>query len=146
MTAADALRTIGDYELFLYEITNQFPCVRVSSVVLVRRGASLARVAGELRFDLGFRLVVRERLIDTGSRVVIDWYGYEAWRGDEKLFWCDPQPHPDDPSLASTQPHHRHVPPDMKHNRVPDPEMSFVKPNIPALIADIEVRLGRTGT
>ncbi len=54
------LRTPEDYELFLYALTEQFPSICRSTVVFVRRGASLARVAGELYFDHKVRLVVRE--------------------------------------------------------------------------------------
>jgi hypothetical protein len=39
--------------------------------------------------------------------------------------------------LQSTYPHHKHVPPDIKHNRTPAEEMSFVQPNLPALIREI---------
>lgn len=46
--------------------------------------------------------------------------------------------YPDDPSLQSTHPHHKHVPPDIKHNRVPAPEMSFTRPNLPVLIREVE--------
>jgi hypothetical protein len=45
--------------------------------------------------------------------------------------------------LASTHPHHKHIPPDLKSNRVPAPEMSFVRPNLPHLIAEIERRLAK---
>lgn len=107
-------------------------------LVCVRKGATLARVAGELHFDGGFRLVIRERLVFDRLPVLIDSYGYEVWRGEEKLFWYDSQPHPDEPALRSTHPHHKHVPPDIKHNRVPAPEMSFERPNLPVLIAEIE--------
>jgi len=69
---------------------------------------------------------------------VIDSYGYEAWRGDKKLYWYDSQPHPGKPSLQSSHPHYKHIPPDIKHHRIPAPEMSFVQPNIPALVADAE--------
>jgi hypothetical protein len=48
------------------------------------------------------------------------------------------QPHPNDPSLASTDPHHKHVPPNIKRNRIPAPQMSFTQPNLPALIQEIE--------
>ena len=34
--------------------------------------------------------------------------------------------------------HHKHVPPDTKHNRIPAPEMSVTRPNLPVLIRDIE--------
>ena len=30
------------------------------------------------------------------------------------------------------------LPPDVKHNRIPAPEMSFTRPNLPALIREIE--------
>lgn len=43
-----------------------------------------------------------------------------------------------DPNLASTFPHHKHVLPDIKHNRIPAAEMSFTRPNLPALIREIE--------
>lgn len=132
------LRTIEDYELFLYSLTQQFASLRRSTLVLARRGARLARVSGELHFDQGLRLVVRERLSFDRLPVAIDSYGYEIWRDDKKLCWYDPQPHPDDPTLQSTHPHHKHIPPDIKHNRIPAANMSFLRPNLPALIEEIE--------
>ena len=60
---SNPLRTSEDYELFLYTLTDQFLSVRRSTVKLIRRGATLARVTGELYFDGDVRLVVRERLI-----------------------------------------------------------------------------------
>lgn len=131
------LRTPQDYELFLYTLTEQFPVVIRSTVTFVRIGATLARASGELYFDHDFRLVIRERLIYDRLPVVIDWYGYEVWQGNEKLFWYDSQPHPDDRVLQSTHPHHKHLPPDIKHNRIPAPEMSFTRSNLPLLIEEI---------
>jgi len=135
---SNPLRTSEDYELFLYTLTEQFPAVRRSTVALIRRGATLARVTGELYFDHDVRLVVRERLVYHRLPVVIDWYGYEVWRGNEKLYWYDSQPHPNDLNLESTHPHHKHIPPAIKHHRIPAPEMSFTQPNLPALIQEIE--------
>ena len=135
------LRTPEDYALFLYTLMEQFLSVRRSTVTFVRRGATLARVAGELSFDYGIRLMVRERVIFDRLPVMIDWYGYEVWQGDEKLYWYDSQPHPDDPLLLSTHPHHKHVPPDIKHHRIPAPEMSFTQANLPVLIREIENRI-----
>ena len=83
-------------------------------------------------------MVVRERLVYGHLPVLIDWYGYEVWRGSEKLYWYDCQPHPDDPSLVSSFPHHKHVPPDIKQNRVPAPEMSFSGASLPSLVGKIE--------
>ncbi len=65
-------------------------------------------------------------------------YGYEVWRNADKLFWYDSQPHPNNPELASTHPHHKHIPPNIKRNRVPAPKMSFTPLNLVALIEEIE--------
>ncbi len=70
--------------------------------------------------------------------VTIDGYGYEVWQGADKLYWYDSQPHPNDPSLASTHPHHKHIPPDIKHHRIPAPGLSFTQPNLTFLIHEIE--------
>lgn len=135
---SNPLRTLEDYELFLYTLLERFASIRQSTVTLVRRGASLARVSGEIHFDRGLRLVVVERIVADRLPVVIDTYGYEIWRGDEKLAWYDCQPHPDDPTLQATHPHHKHVPPDIKRHRLPAPQMSFNRPNLPEVIAEVE--------
>ncbi len=80
---SNLFRTPEDYELFLYTLTEQFPSIRRSTVTLIRRGTSLARVAGELQY-------------------------------------------------------HKHIPPDIKHRRIPAPEMSFTQPNLPVLIRELE--------
>ena len=138
----DPFRSPEDYELFLYTLSEQFRSIRRSTIAFVRRGHSLARVAGEILFDHDIRLVVLERLIFDRLPMVIDGYGYEVWRGGEKLYWYDPQPHPNEPSLQSTHPHHKHVPPDIKHHRIPAPGMSFNQPNLPLLIQEIEALTG----
>jgi hypothetical protein len=136
------LRTADDYELFIYEIKDRFPSVRRSTLTFVRRGSSLGRVAGELHFDRDIRLVVRERIVYDRQPAVIDSYGYEVWKGSEKLYWYDSQPHPNEQILKSTHPHHKHVHPDMKHHRVPAPLMSFSSPNLPELIREIDIAEG----
>ena len=135
---SDPLRTVEDYEIFLYSLSDRFLTIQQSSLVLVRRGSTLARVAGEIAFEHGFRLVVRERLVFARLPVLIDSYGYEIWQGSEKLCWYDSQPHPDDPTLQSTHPHHKHVPPDIKHHRIPAESMSFDRPNLPELVAEVQ--------
>lgn len=135
---SEPLHSPEDYELFLYTLTERFPSIRHSTVTFVRRGATLARVAGEIGFDDDVRLVIRERLVYSHLPMIIDGYGYEVWRGSEKLYWYDCQPHPADPALRSSLPHHKHVPPDMKQHRIPAPEMSFSRPNIAVLIREIE--------
>ena len=59
----------------------------------------------------------------------------------DKLYWYDSQPHPHDPTLANNHPHHKHVPPDIKHNRILAPELSFTKTNLPFLIQEVELLL-----
>jgi hypothetical protein len=134
----DPFRTAEDYELFLYSLQERFSSIRRSTVVFVRRGATLARVMGELFFHHDLRLVARERLLYHQLPIRLDEYGYEVWRGEEKLYWYDSQPHSAEPHLQSTHPHHKHIPPDIKHHRIPAPEISFTQPNFPALIREIE--------
>ncbi|MGQ9625932.1 MAG: toxin-antitoxin system TumE family protein [Anaerolineae bacterium] len=102
------------------------------------RGARIATVTGEIGFPGGYRLVVKERLTFDAGPLVLIRYGYEVWRGSEKLYWYDSQPHPNDPALVATAPHHKHVPPDIKHHRLPAPQLSFTQPNLPFLIREIE--------
>lgn len=96
---------------------------------------------GELFFAQGYRVTIKERLSADDGTVLIEFYGYEIWRYVEKIAWYDAQPHPDNPELASTHPHHKHIPPNIKKNRIPAPNMSFTQPNLPALIAEIEALL-----
>ena len=95
---------------------------------------------GGVFFARGIRLRLREELdFEAG---LISSYGYEIYRGSERLFWYDDFPHPDDPSLASTFPHHKHLPPDIRHHRIPAPGLSFTAPNLPALLEEIEAIVG----
>jgi hypothetical protein len=61
-----------------------------------------------------------------------------SYPNKEKLYWYDSFPHPNNPALASTHPHHKHVPPDIKRNRIPAPNLTFTAPNLPFLIEEIE--------
>lgn len=131
-------RSLHSYEEFIYTLSNLFPVVTSSTLVVYQRGATLGLVSGEIFFDQGYRIVVRERFQIQNGMVVIQRYGYEIWCGEEKLYWYDSQPHPDNPALASTHPHHKHMPPDIKHNRIPAPGLSFTQPNLPFLIQEIE--------
>jgi hypothetical protein len=101
----------------------------------------MAELSGELAFARGIRLLVYERLTWDAGALVIEGYSYEVWQGGEQLYGYDSQPHPHDATLASTHPHHKYVPPDMRHHRVPAPRMGFTAPNLPALIEEIETTL-----
>ena len=131
-------RTAEDYELFVYSLPERYPSIRNSTITFVRLGTTLARIAGELFFDHGIRAIIRERFVYDRLPGLLDWYGYEVWLNDEKLYWYDPQPHPNDPELQTTHPHHKHVPPDLKHHRVPAPDLDFSRPNLPFIIEEIE--------
>ena len=132
------LQSLPDYERFVYSLPQQYLSLQRSTLVVVRRGATIAVLHGELEFPNGIRLVIREKLSFAQAPGEIKGYGYEVWRGNEQLYWYDSQPHPNEPTLAGTDPHHKHVPPDIKHHRVPAPGMSFDKPNLPFLLAELE--------
>jgi hypothetical protein len=112
-----------------------------STLVFVRRSARQGTTGGGIIFTGGYRLVVRERVNFIHDSIVLTRYGYEVWRGEQKLYWYDSQPHPNEPTLAVTHPHHKHIPPDIKHNRIPAPGLSFTQPNLPLIIAEIEQTL-----
>lgn len=130
-------QSLRDYEEFVYTLQQRFPAIKSSSLVVIQRGKLVAILQGELTFTYGYRLVIRERL-SYDDTVMIEDYGYELWYGSEKIAWYDSQPHPNNSTLASTHPHHKHIPPDIKHNRIPAPNMSFTRPNLPVLIQEVE--------
>ena len=121
-------QSLREYETFVYTLQQQFPQILHSTLVVAQRGRLFAEVTGDIAFPEGHRLLVYERLTWDAGPVVIEGYSYEVWRGSEQLYWYDSQPHPGDPTLASTDPHHKHVPPDIKHHRIPAPDLSFVSP------------------
>ena len=131
----NSLKSLTSYSSFVAELLYRLPVER--STVAVWSDSRYTGIAeGEVFFSNGIRLRLREELdFDAG---LITSYGYEVYRGAERLYWYDDFPHPNDPDLASTFPHHKHVPPDIKHNRIPASEMSFTRPNLPALIQEIE--------
>ena len=135
------LRSLTEYELFVYTLPQRYPVAMRSTLVVIRRGAEVVIVQGEIELPQGFRLVVREKVIFTDLSGAIETYGYEVWRGSDQLYWYDSQAHPSDLSLASTHPHHKHIHPDIKHNRAPAPGLSFTQPNLLLLIEEILMTL-----
>lgn len=131
-------RTLADYELFIYALQDHYPIIQTSTLTVIRQASDVATVEGELFLRNGIRLRILEVVRFDLSPPRLTRYGYEVWRGDDKLYWYDSQPHPGDPTLATTDPHHKHVPPDIKHHRVPAPGISFTRPNIPVLLAETE--------
>ena len=115
--------------------------VERSTVVVWSNSPYIGTAEGEVWFKGNVRLRMREEL-DFDSELITS-YGYEIYRGGEKLYWYDDFPHPQDPSLASTFPHHQHIPPEIKRNRVPAPNINFTRPNLPVLIQKIEALIAQ---
>ena len=129
------LRSLADYSNFVAALLDR-PTVERSTVVIWSASPYTGVAEGEVFFVQGLRLRMREELdFDAG---LITSYGYEVYRLTEHLCWYDDFPHPQDPTLVSTFPHHKHVPPDIKHHRIPAPEMHFNSPNLPMLVQEIE--------
>lgn len=145
------------YAEFIHNLPERYPVIQHSTLVYIPSGAVFGRVEGILFFVTSLVLCIQEYLnFELG---VIEGYGYEVSRpkrlseistfpstslyckasypDKEKLYWYDSFPHPNHPSLASTHPHHKHVHPDIKHNRIPAPGLSFTVPNLPFLIEEL---------
>lgn len=136
------LADLRAYERFIYTLPEQFSAIRQSTPVLIPHGPAFAELTGTLLFDNDITLTVWEDL--DFAEQVINGYSYAVSRGAERLYWYDPQPHPNDPTLALNHPHHKHVPPDIKRNRIVAPGLRFTQPNLPFLIAEIEQLLTDT--
>jgi hypothetical protein len=130
------LPPLSEYELMIYALPDRYASIRRSTLVVIRHGPTFAEVTGALEFEGEVTLTVWEDL--DFARGIIRGYSYAVSGHGERLYWYDPQPHPNDASLASTFPHHRHTPPDISHHRVPAPSIGFDQPNLPTLIEEIE--------
>jgi hypothetical protein len=129
------LQSLSEYSRFISQILSR-PDIERSTIVVWSNSPYTGTAEGEVWLKEGLRLRMREEL--DFEAALITSYGYEVYRNDEKLYWYDDFPHPQDPSLASTFPHHKHVPPEIKRNRIPAPNISFTCPNLSALIHEIE--------
>lgn len=153
---ANPLGSPAEYQAFVYDLPNRYTSIERSSLVYIPLGAGVGKVTGMILFPGNVILCVQEFLnFELG---VIEGYGYEGSRArltadrlplpdeyclasypeKEKLYWYDSFPHPNDHALASTHPHHKHVLPDIKHNRNPTHDLTFTAPNLPFLIAEVE--------
>lgn len=135
MMPDNPLQSLANYSRFVAEMLNR-PAVVRSTVVVWPGSPYTGTAEGEVVFVDGIRLRMREEL-DFAAGLITS-YGYEVYRGDERLYWYDDFPHPQDTSLAASLPHHKHVPPDIRHHRIPAPNMSFTRPNLPVLFQEIE--------
>jgi hypothetical protein len=130
-----ALDDIAGYSGWVYGLAARHPFVTSAKLVLAPIGATLAKLEGCVECQGGIRLEVWE-LIDFSARRIRT-YSYEVYRGDEKICWYDSWEHPENPALASTFPHHKHVPPNLRDHRVPAPGISFESPNLDVILNDV---------
>lgn len=133
------LPSFAVYCQLLADLPQQFPSIQTSTLQAHTIGKYVAEVEGQLVFADGYVLSVWE-LLDLSAQTICK-YSYELDRHGERVWWYDPMGHPENPALRDTFPHHKHVHPDIKHNRIPAPDLSFTQPNLPLLIAEIEVLL-----
>ena len=129
------LPALPDYEKLVYSLQAKYSEIRYSTLVIKRVGPFAAKLVGKLFFRKNIELGILE-VLDLNKKAIIN-YSYEVYKDKEKQYWYDSWSHPDDETLAATDPHHKHVPPDIKHNRIPVPDISFDKPNLPFLIEEI---------
>jgi len=129
------LNDIDCYAEFIYSLPEKFPEITAARIDLFTIGQSLLKITGIIYFPDNIELILNERINIETARY--QRYYYEVRKNDQQLYYYDPQPHPDDPALASSFPHYKHVPPDIKHNRQPAPHTSFDRPNLPVLIQEI---------
>lgn len=122
------------YERLIYSLPERYPEIRSSTLHLYTNSPTTSFVRGNIRFRSGLELRVFE-YVDFSDGELLDYY-YAIFHGEDRIRWYDPQPHPQNPNLAETFPHHFHEPPNIKHNRQPAPAISFTEPNLPILIAD----------
>ena len=135
MKMENPLKSLKGYSLFV-STTLDKPHIKRSTVVVWSDSPFSGTAEGDVLFREDFRLRMREELdFEDG---LITAYGYEVYKGEERLFWYDDFPHPHDETLASTFPHHKHIPPDIKRHRIPAPLLSFSRPNLPVIIKEVE--------
>jgi len=133
--SASPLQSSSEYSQHVAGMLNR-PTIEKTTLSVWTDSPYTGIAEGEVFFVKGYRLRMREELdFDAG---LITSYGYEVYRNGERLYWYDDFPHPNDPTLASTHPHHKHIPPDIKHHRIPAPGLSFDKPNLAFLFDEIE--------
>jgi len=138
------LENIANYSAFVYGLRERHEMVTGSTLTLAPIGATLAKLEGRVECQAGIHLDVWE-LVDFAARRIRT-YSYEIYCRGEKVCWYDAWEHPEIPELAATFPHHKHVLPDLRDNRVPAPGIRFEAPNLDVVLEDIRREWLRLGT
>jgi hypothetical protein len=129
-----SLVSLSDYERFVYGLQDSHSEVVLSTLRLYSTSALTALLEGELTLQNGLVIRVMEVLDFKVKRIRN--YSYAVYRDGIKIRWYDAQPHPENPDLAPTFPHHYHEEPDIEHNRRPAPAISFESQNLLSVIED----------
>lgn len=129
------LEDIASYSAFIYALRERHSFVTESKLTLAPIGATLAKLEGRIECQGGIHVEVWE-LVDFAMHRIRN-YSYEVYRGGEKVCWYDAWEHPEIPALASTFPHHKHLPPDLRNNRVPAAGIRFDSPNLDVVLEDV---------
>ncbi|HNT74422.1 MAG TPA: DUF6516 family protein [Anaerolineae bacterium] len=133
---SNELTTYSDYARQIFFLLADHPSIESHTVAVYSTSQTVGLTRGKVVFHSGHVLRVFEQIDFVAQRMLR--YFYELTYKDEPQWWYDSMPHPDAPELQSTHPHHKHVPPDIKHHRIPAAGLSFTHPNLPMLIAEIE--------
>jgi len=126
------LNSADNYAEFIFSLPQKYPQIKLFKAKSFTKGPYIGEASGTIGFDKAIALKFTEH-IDFKLAQIYD-YSYEIKKNDYVICYYDPQPHPE---VAATFPHHKHVHPDIKHNRQPAPGISFDKPNLPFLIEEI---------
>ena len=133
---SDSLNTYSDYARLIFTLLADHATIDSHTVAVYTTCQTIGITRGRIVFRSGHVLRVFEQVDFVTHRIVR--YFYELTYEDEPLWWYDSMPHPDVSDLQSTHPHHKHIPPDIKHHRIAATEVSFNRPNLPVLIEQVE--------
>jgi hypothetical protein len=133
------LDSYAEYSRLIFSLLADRLSIESHTLTIYTASQTVGITRGEIVFRRGYTLTVFEQ-IDFVAHTILKYF-YELDQGKERLWWYDPMPHPNVPELQSTHPHHKHIPPDIKHHRIPAPGLSFAEPNLPKLIDEVEAMI-----
>ena len=134
-----ALNSYEEYARLIFSLLADRPTVQSHTLAVYTVSQTIGITRGQVVFRSGHVLQVFEQIDFVAHRILK--YFYQVTCEGESLWWYDSMPHPDVPELQSTHPHHKHVPPGIKHHRIPAPNISFAVPNLPHLIDEVEAAI-----
>ncbi|MEK7730168.1 MAG: DUF6516 family protein [candidate division KSB1 bacterium] len=133
------LNNYDEYAVFLSTLFERFIAIQEVEFNTYLTSATEGYAEGTITFSDAVTLTFIEHIDFAAKRLFK--YGYTVYQAGAKIYYYDPQPHPNDPTLAATFPHHKHLPPDLKHHRIPAPAMTFEYSNLEFVIREIETTL-----